>query len=60
MRTLLTLCLLSILATPAVLVGCERTESKSTTTKTKVSDTPEGTKTTTEKVEKKVETQPNP
>jgi hypothetical protein len=60
MRTLLTLCLLAILAAPAVLVGCERTENKTVQTKTRVTDTPEGTKTTTEKVEKKVETQPNP
>jgi|GEM_PF-3843910 len=59
MKTLLTVTLLALIATPAVLVGCDRTESKSTTTKTRTTDTPAGTKTTTEKVERKVETAPN-
>lgn len=59
MRTLLTLTLLALIVTPAVLVGCDRTESKSTTVKTRTTDTPDGVKTTTEKTERKVETAPN-
>ncbi|HYE61909.1 MAG TPA: hypothetical protein VD997_07920 [Phycisphaerales bacterium] len=59
MRTLLTLTLLALIAAPAVLIGCDRTESKSTTVKTRTTDTPDGVKTTTEKVERKVETDRN-
>jgi hypothetical protein len=58
MRTLLTLTLLALVCAPAVLIGCDRTESKTTTVKTRTTDTPEGTKQTTEKVERKVETDP--
>jgi hypothetical protein len=37
------------------LIGCDRTETKSKTTTTKTEETPQGTKTTTETHEKKVD-----
>ena len=51
----------AVFALPLVvaLTACEKTESKSSTTSTKVSETPDGgVKKTTETTEKKVETTP--
>lgn len=54
-----TLCAGALLATMATVVtGCNKTESSTKTTTTKKTDTPEGTKVTTEKHEKTVETKP--
>jgi hypothetical protein len=44
-------------ATPLALVGCDKDTSTSKTTTTKTTQTPDGTKKTTETTEKKVETE---
>ena len=48
----------SIVAAPALLAGCDRTESKTKTTTTKVTDTGDSIKKTTETTERKVEKSP--
>jgi hypothetical protein len=53
----LTLCLAVVGAgLPFALVACDKHEATSKTTTSKVTDTPEGVKKTTETTEKKVET----
>ncbi len=56
-RTLVLAACAFVTALPA-LSGCDRTESKTKTTTTKVTETPESIKKTTETVEKKVEKAP--
>jgi hypothetical protein len=56
-RTLLPLMIAAIVALP-LLAACDRTESKSKTTTTRVTETPDSVKKTTETTEKKVEKSP--
>jgi hypothetical protein len=52
------LCLAGVVAAlPLALAACNKEESKSKTTTTHVTDTPDGTKKTTETTERKVETE---
>jgi hypothetical protein len=52
------LCLAAVLAAiPLTLAACNKDESKSRTTTTKTTSTPDGAKKTTETTEKKVETE---
>jgi hypothetical protein len=46
-----------LLGVPLVLTACDKETSSSKTTTTRTTETPEGTKKTTETVEKKVETE---
>jgi hypothetical protein len=59
MRCALFLVLMALLSAPIVLVGCDRTESKTKTTTTKTKETPTEVKKTTETTERKIETNPN-
>jgi hypothetical protein len=52
------LCLTSAVAALMMVTGCDKEVSSSKETTVKKTETPEGTKTTTEKQERKVETDP--
>ncbi len=51
-------CVVGVIGLPLLMSGCDKTESKSTSTKTTTSETPDKTVKTTETTEKKVETNP--
>jgi hypothetical protein len=52
------LCLTGAVAGLMMITGCDKEVSSQKSTTVKKTETPEGTKTTTEKTEKKVETDP--